>query len=350
MELDDSQLTDLVLSYITRQCMAEGQARLHAVIQELSTVNPLQAFDILQLIFGFVHELKIGFYHDNQPITAPECKKALMKDPCTDIRIVLNKQVPESLFQAVQQTFQSMNLPPAESTDQHVVAYVMLNRIRQWRTDLQTWHSRSKADGYPGIVRIKELLSLTDHLLKNQTAHALLTNCYELAVPLAAAADDIQKINKFYTKDLTFWNQVKQALPGFRENLEAIEKNTEAAAAYHGLKEIFTVSDPFDRISKARNLFNSVNACYQQIEAKKLETSRRHAKEKIERVIQKLAPKLAASPVGIDTQNAILLTLRQTREKISSLPDIGQVNQICRDTIDLTLDQVEELIGIQMDI
>ncbi len=67
-------------------------------------------------------------------------------------------------------------------------------------------------------------------------------------------------------------------------------------------------------------------------------------------MIQKLAPKLAASPVGIDTQNAILLTLRQTREKISSLPDIGQVNQICRDTIDLTLDQVEELIGIQMDI
>lgn len=116
LEMDDSRLTDLVLSCITRQCMADGQARLYTVIEELSIENSLQAFDILQLIFGFA----------------------------------------------------------------------ILNRIRQWHTDLQTWYSRSIADGYPGKKRIRKLLALTAHLLENQTAYALLTNCHERAVPLAA--------------------------------------------------------------------------------------------------------------------------------------------------------------------
>jgi hypothetical protein len=197
LEMDDARLTDLVLSCITRQCIADGQARLHAVIEELTTENKLQAFDILQLIFGFVHELKVGFYHDNQPVTAPETKKALTTDPSADIRIVLNKQVPSSLFQAVQQVFHSMNVPLAENRDQHAFAFAVLNRIRQWHMDLQTLYACASADGYPGSDRIRELLALTAQLLENQTAHALLTNCYEQAVPLSAAADDIQKIQSF---------------------------------------------------------------------------------------------------------------------------------------------------------
>jgi hypothetical protein len=350
LEMDDSRLTDLVLSCIARQCMADGQARLHTVIEELTTENPLQAFDILQLIFGFVHELKIGFYHGNRPMTAPETKKALINDPGTDIRIVLNKQVPASLFQAVQQVFQSMSVPLGESRDQHAFAFAVLNRIRQWHMDLQTLYARSSADEYPGSGRISELLDFTAYLLENQTAHALLTNCYEQAVPLAAAADDIQKIQYFYTKDIAFWDQVTQALPGFRENLDGIEKKPEVAEAYHELTDIVAASDPFDRISKARDLFNTVNACHQQIETQKLEAGRQQARKKIDRLIQLLTPELFASPVDIDTQNAILLTLRRTRKKISGLPNIRQVNQVCRDTIDLTLDQVEELTGIHLDI
>lgn len=350
MEMDDDRLTDLVLSCIVRQCTTDGQARLQSVIEELTTENRLAAFDVLQLIFGFVHELKIGFYHDNQRITAPETKKALINDPETDIRIVLNKQVPASRFQAVHQVFQSMNPPLGENRDQHAFAFAVLNRIRQWHTDLQTWYGRSLTDGYPGAGRIRELLSLTAHLLENQTAHALLTNCYEQAVPLAAAAYDIQKIQHFYTKNLAFWDQITQAMPGFRENLSEIEKNPEVAAAFHELADIFDDSDPFDRISRARDLFNTVTACHREIEAQKLDTARCRAMEQIDGLVRELTPKLSASAVDIDTQNAILLSLRQTRKKISGLPDIGQVNQVCRDTIDLTLDQVAELAGIHLDI
>lgn len=77
---------------------------------------------------------------------------------------------------------------------------------------------------------------------------------------------------------------------------------------------------------------------------------RQQAREQIDRVIRELTPKLSECPIDIDTQNAILLTLRQARKKFSSLTDTGQVTQVCRDTIDLTLDQVEELTGIQLDI
>lgn len=350
LEMDDARLTDLVLSSITRQCRTDGQAGLHTVIEELTTENPLQAFDILQLIFGFVHELKVGFYHDNQPMTAPETKKVLLNDPNTDIRIVLNKQVSSSLFQAVQQVFQSMNVPLAENRDQHAFAFAVLNRIWQWHMDLQTLYACSSADGYPGSSRIRELLALTAQLLENQTAHALLTNCYEQAAPLAAAADDIQKIQDFYTKDIAFWDQVIQAMPGFRENIDGIEKEPEVASAFHELTDIFTASDPFDRIAKARDLFNTVSARHREIEAQKLDTARCRAMEQIDGLIRELTPKLSASPVDIDTQNTILLSLRRTRKKISGLPDIAQVNQVCRDTIDLTLDQVAELAGIHLDV
>ena len=350
MEMDDARLTDLVLSCIVRQCRRDGQARLQSVIEVLTTENRLAAFDVLQMIFGFVHELKIGFYHDNQPMTAPETKKALINDPETDIRIVLNKQVPEPLFQVVQKVFRSLNVPLVENRDQHAFAFAVQNRIRQWQTDLQTWYARSTAEKYPGAGRIRELLSLTALLLENQTAHALLTNCYEQAVTLAAAVDDIQKINDFYTKNIAFWDQATQAMPGFLENLSEIEKNPDVAAAFHELADIFDDSDPFDRISRARDLFNTVTACHREIEAQKLDTARCRAMEQIDGLIRELTPKLSASPVDINTQNAILMALRQTRKKISGLPDIGKVNQVCRDTIDLTLDQVAELPGIHLDI
>jgi hypothetical protein len=350
LEVDDDRLTDLVLSCIVRQCRTDGQARLQSIIEELTTENRLAAFEVLQLIFGFVHELKIGFYHDNQPMTAPETKKTLINDPETDIRVVLNKQVPASLFQTVQQVFQSMNVPLAENRDQHAFAFAVLNRIRQWHTDLQTWYARSTAGKYPGAGRIRELLTLTAHLLENQTAHALLTNCYEQAGPLAAAADDIQKIQYFYTKEIAFWDQAIQAMPGFRENLDGIEKKPEVAAAFHELAEILSASDPFDRISRARKLFNTVTACHREIEAQKLDTARCRAMEQIEGLIRELTPKLSASAIDIDTQNTILLSLHRARKKISGLPDIDRVNQVCRDTIDLTLDQVAELAGIHLDI
>jgi hypothetical protein len=350
LEMDDGHLTDVVLSSITRECMRHGHARLNEIVEALSTGNRLREFDILQMIFGFVHELKISFYHKNQPITALETKKILMKDPDTDIRVILNKQVPISTFQMVQQVFESMVDPVAGHTDQHAFAFAVLNRIKQWHTDLQTWYARSTTSGYPGSGRIRELLAFTSHLLENQTAHALLTSCFEQARHLTAAAHDIRKIRVFYTKDLAFWDQVKQALPGFRENLGDMEETLDIAGAYYELTDIFGSPEPFDQIPKARDLFDTVNACHLQIEARKLEACRHQARERIDRVIRKLTPKLSAHPVDMDTQNRILLTLRQVQKKISGLPDIGQVNQACQDTIDLTLDQVEELTGIHLDI
>ncbi len=350
LEMDDVHLTEGVLSSIARQCMMHGQARLNDIVESLSTRNHLREFDILQMIFGFVHELKISFYLRNQPITALETKKILMKDPDTDICVILNKQVPVSTFQRVQQVFESMDDPLAGHTDQHAFAFAVLNRIKQWHTDLQTWHARSTTDGYPGSDRIRKLLVFTSHLLENQTAHALLTSCFEQARHLTAAAHDIRKIRVFYTKDLAFWDQVKQAMPGFRENLGDMEETSDIAGAYYELTVIFGSPEPFDQIPKARDLFDTVNACHLQIEARKLEACRHEARKRIDRVIRKLTPTLSAHPVDMDTQNRILLTLRQTRKKISGLPDIEQVNQVCQDTLDLTLDQVEELTGIPLDI
>jgi hypothetical protein len=350
LEMDDVGLTQVVLSSITRQCMRYGQARLNDIVEALSTENHLRELDVLQMIFGFVHELKIRFYHNNQPVTALETKKILMKDPDTDIRVILNKQVPASVFLAVQQVFESMDDPLGEYTDQHGFAFAVLNRIKQWHTDLKTWYTRSTADGYPGSRRISELIAFTEKLLVNQTAHALLTSCFEQARHLTTAAQDIRKIQGFYTKDLAFWDQVKQTLPGFRENLDRMENDPDIGGAYDELTEIFNTPDPFDQIQKARDLFDTVTACHLQIEARKLEACRQNAKERIDKVIQQLTPKLSAHPVDMDMQNRILLTLRQVQKQISGLPDIGQVKQVCQDTIDLTLDQVEDLTGIHMDI
>ena len=350
LEMDDGHLTEVVLSSITRQCMKYGQAPLNDIVEALSNRNRLREFDILQMIFGFVHELKINFYHNNQPITALETKKALMNDPSTDIRVILNKQVPPSTFQAVQQVFQSMGIPLAEKKDQHAFAFAVLNQVRQWHTDLQIWYSQSIADGYPGSERISELLTFTAHLLENQTAHALLTSCFEQARHLTRAAQDIRKIRVFYTKDLVFWDQIKQALPGLRKNLGSMEKNPDMAAAYYELTDIFCSPEPFDRIPKAKDLFDTVTICHQQIEARKLEARRQQARDQINRVIRKLTPQFSSHPVDIDTQNRILLALRQVQKKIAGLTDIGQVNQVYQDTIDLTLDQVEELTGIHLEI
>ncbi len=345
LDMDDAHLTDLVLSCIARQCIMHGQASLHTVIEELTTRNGLPESDTLQIIFGFVHELKIGFYCNGQPITAPEVKKTLLKNTDTDIRLILNKQVQASTFQAVQQIFQLMGAPFAEYKDQHAFAFAALHLLEQWRHNLKTWYFWSKTDRYPGKGQIKKQLAFTAHLLQNRTAHSLLTTCFNQKDQLSVAADEIRKISTFFTKDLAFWDTLGLNLPRFAENKVRIRENPDIAAAYNQLTVIYSSPDPFDNIQTARDLFNTVNAFHQQVEAQKLDVCRQQAMEKIDGVIRKLTADLAIHNVDPDTCNQILLALRQTRKKIGGLPDIDQVNRTCRDAIDLAMDHFEEVIS-----
>jgi hypothetical protein len=347
--MDDSRLTEVVISTITRHCMIQGQASLHEIIDALSDPNGLCAVDMLQMIFGLVHELKISFYRHNQLVSPLETKKALLNDPDADIRVVLNQQVAPSIFQAVRQTFQSIHPVFARYTDQHAFAFAALHRLEQWQRDLKTWLSRSETFGYPGTGRITSLLDLTSNLLKTRTAHDLLTKCHDQADHLTAAGGDIQKLADFHSKDASFWDELKAALPRFSDHLDSIGRQMDVAAAYNELTDIVADPDPFDRIQTARNHFDTVTACYQQAEAWKLERCRLQAQEKINRLIRQVSDRLVAHAIDIDTQNSILLTLRKTRKRISGLPDSTRVNQACQDTIDLTLDQMEDLTGSPSD-
>ena len=344
LEMDDARCTDLVLSCIAEQCTMHGQANLFDIITAVSTRNSLPESEILQMIFGFVHELKLCFYFEGRQIPALEAKQKLLDSPDTDVRLVLNKKVPAAAFSAVQQTFQLMGMPFADCEDQHGFAFAALHMFAQWHYDVKTFYSRAVTGSYPGRDEMARLLAFTGRLLQNQTAHAVLNDCFNQKNHLPAMARKFQKIRTFYTKDISFWDQLVQAMPQFGENLPHIKKNPEAAAAYSQLAGIICSPYPFDRIQTARELFHTVNTYHQQIEFQKLQDCRQQAKDRIDGVITKLTADLATLNIDPDLRNRILLPLRQTQKKFASLADIRQVNRLCRDTIDLAMDQFEELM------
>ncbi len=344
LEMDDARLTDLVLSCIAERCTMHGQANLFDIITEVSTRNSLPESEILQIIFGFVHELKLCFYLEGRQITALEAKQKLLDTPDTDIRVVLNKKVSAATFSAVQQTFQLMGVEFADCEDQHGFAFAALHMFQQWHYDVKNFYTRADTDSYPGRDQMARLLAFTGRLLQNQTAHAVLTDCFNQKNHLPAIGRKFQKIRTFYTKDISFWDQLLQAMPQFAENLSCIKKYPGAAAAYSQLADIVSSHSPFDRIQAARDLFNTVNTCHQQIESQKLEDCRQQAKDRIDAVITRLTADMATHNIDPDLRNRILLSLRQTQKKISSLPDIQRVNRLCSNAIDLAMDQFEELV------
>lgn len=344
LEMDDARLTDLVLSCVTQQCAMHGQAELSEIIAEVSTRNSLPATEILQMVFGFVHELKFCFYLDGRQIPALEAKQKLMAAPDAQIRIVLNKKVPAATFKAVQQAFQQTGAAFADYEDQHAFAFAALQLFLQWHHDVTTFYARAQTGECPGRDQMKRLLAFTNRLLHNQTAHAVLTDCFKQLEHLPVVVRTFQTIHTFYTKDIGFWDQLVQTMPQFEENLPQINENPDNAAAYSLLADIVSSPDPFDQIKTARDLFHTVNTCHKQIEFQKLENCRRQAEEKIDAVITKLTADMAAHNIDPDLRNPVLLHLRQTRQKFSLLPDIRQVNQLCRDVIDLATDQAEELM------
>lgn len=343
LAMDDARLTDLVLSCITEQCAMHGQAALSHIITEVSTRNSLPAPEILQMVFGFVHELKLCFYLDGRQIPALEAKQKLMAAPDTEIRVVLNKKVPAAAFKAVQEAFQQVGAPFADHEDQHAFAFAALQMFLQWHHDVKTFYARARTDACPGREQMKILLAFTGRLLHNQTAHAVLTDCFKQLDHLPGVARTFQTIRAFYTKDIGFWKQLVQTMPQFGENLPRITENPDAAAAYSRLAEIVSSSHPFDQIQTAQALFKIVNTCHKQIESQKLENCRRQAKDKIDALITKLTADMAAHDIDPDLRNPILLHLRQTRQKFYLLPDIRQVNRVCQDAVDLATDQFEEL-------
>ncbi len=344
LAMDDARLTDLVLSCITEQCTMHGQAALSHIITEVSTQNSLPAPEILQMIFGFVHELKLCFYLEGRQIPALEAKQKLMAAPDTEIRVVLNKKVPVATFKAVQQAFQQVGAPFADYEDQHAFAFAALQMFLQWHRDVKSFYARARTDACPGRDQMKMLLAFTGRLLHNQTAHAVLTDCFKQLDHLPVAVRTFQTIRTFYTKDIGFWDQLVQTMPQFDKNLPRIKENPDAAAAYSHLADIVSSLHPFYQIQTARDLFNTVNTCHKQIESQKLENCRWQAKEKIDAVITKLTADMAANNIDPDLRNPILLRLRQTKQKFSLLPDIRQVNRLCRDAVDLATDQFEELM------
>jgi hypothetical protein len=344
LEMDDARLTDLVLSCIAEQCAMHGQANLFDIITEVSTRNSLPESEILQIIFGFVHELKLCFCLEGQQITALDAKQKLLETPDTDIRVVLNKKVSAATFNAVQQTFQLMGVEFADCEDQHGFAFSALYMFERWHYDVKTFYTLAGTRSYPGRDQMARLLAFTGRLLQNQTAHSVLTDCFKYKNHLPTFARKLQKIRTFYTKDIDFWDQLVKTIPQFGENLSHIKKNPEAAAAYSQLADIVSSHSPFDRIQTARVLFDTVNTCHQQIESRKLEDCRQQAKDRIDAVITRLTADMATHNIDPDMRNHILLSLRQTQKKISSLPDIRQVNRLCSNAIDLAMDQFEDLV------
>ncbi|MCF8125019.1 MAG: hypothetical protein K9J51_02210 [Desulfotignum sp.] len=343
LDLDDTRLTERVLTRITGLCREHGRAAIHDIVADASSRDDLPETEILQTIFGLVHELKICFYHHGCRIPADEAKQRLIKNPDTDLGLVLNEAVPASTFQAVYRVFQKIEAEPAAYHDQHDLAFAILQAMIRWHTDLKTWYAMAAAGAYPGKDLIRTLMDLVGQLLENRTAHAVLTFCFNQKEVLTAAARQMDKLRRFYTGDIAFWDELSAAMPQFEQNLPRISQDPETAEAYHQLADIAGASDPFDRIFTARDLFDTVNRFHQQIEIEKLEDCRQLAKNRIDAAIDKLSKGLTSIQADPDTRNHILLPLRMSQKKIDSLPGIGQVNQTCRDVIDLAMDQFEAL-------
>ena len=327
---------NLVMSCIKYQTEKHGYVILDEFIQYVKESHDLSEFEILQYIFWFVQDLRIHFRIDKKNLEPHRVKKILLKSTEQSVKIITNRSIDDSIFQDVKCFYQKLSEEKSLDNydDQYEFARLLAKKIRDWEGCLKSYKSAAQKPYFPGKKEIDDCLYFTKKISAKLDSFSLINAFYNNKEQILKLVDDVKTISEFYTKHIDIWETLIKSVEEFSKNMPELKKNLDIAAGFDRLKQILSLSKPYDMIIEAVELLKKVKAYNNIIVENKTELCRIAALTEINDMIERMKNHLDAHKADQDLRNKSLYFLRIINKNISKAKNIKGINLFINDAED----------------
>ena len=337
---------DQIMYYIKNMSETNGHVVLDEFIQYVKELSEVSEFAILQKTFWLAQELKIHFRINKQRFDPYNIKKILFENPDQPVEIVLNKSVDDLVFQRTKRFLKEIFGKDIFDNydDQYEFSRLLAEKIRHWESCLNRYTPYSKRPYFPGKKQIDRGLSLINKIYAELDPFSLINAFYNNCDQVIELVDDVKTISEFYTKHRDSWVILTQSIESFAKNLPELKNKSEIIKSFDRLKQILSMSEPYDMVEEAWELYEKIKIHNDIIVENKTEKCRINGLKILGDMVEKMKNHLEAHKAGSDLRNKFLYSLRRISKNIRKAKDIESINRLkndAEDKFDIYWEEVE---------
>ncbi len=194
-------------------------------------------------------------------------------------------------------------------------------RFGEWQAELKGFVIPANTAHHPGKTDIDAALSRIAQQLSTRDSFAFIEALLATKDDWRDAADDIHDLVNFYKTQITSWRKLLDGLRAFADNVEALKKVPQAAAALTDLEKIRDNPRPYSQVNRIEPLLASVTSINETLAAQKREA----ALLSIDSKLAEVQTKLSAASATPDLSNKALHALQALKARIASQTSIAQI-------------------------
>ena len=194
-------------------------------------------------------------------------------------------------------------------------------RLTEWQAELKSYAHTAATPHHPGKADIDAALSRINQQLSTRDSFAFIEALLAAKDEWLDAADDIHDLVTFYKTQITAWRKLLEGLRTFADNVEALNKVPQAAAALNDLALIRDNPKPFGQVNRIEPLLATVAAINEQ----RAQDKREKALLSIDGKIAEVQAKLNTAGASSDLSNKALRALQDLKTRIASQASIAQI-------------------------
>ncbi len=193
--------------------------------------------------------------------------------------------------------------------------------LGDWQNDLKSYVQTASIKHHPG----KDVISAAITRIGKQLA---IRDAFEFIETMLAAksdwldtSEDIHDVVSFYKTQLPTWSKLLEALAGFVDNREVLQKDPLSATALADLESIRDNPAPYSQIPRIDALIKTVEG----INESAAQVKRERALNSIDVKIAEVMKSLDQVQAPADLRNKALLPLQQLKTKVAGLSSIPKI-------------------------
>lgn len=218
-------------------------------------------------------------------------------------------------------------------------------RLVEWQTELNSFVLTANTAFHPGKAEIEASLKRITQQLAVRDSYAFIEALLNAKNDWHDTAEDILDLVTFYKTQIVAWRKLLDGLLDFADNMEALERVPQAAAALLDLIKIRDNAKPYGLVNRIEPFLATVAAVNEQLAQEK----RDRALQSIDKKLSEVQSKLTDLGADADTSNKALVKLQNLRSRVNSQTSIPQILYLQNQGGDL-MDEAMATIEIAMSV
>ncbi|MDN6298469.1 MAG: BREX system P-loop protein BrxC [Halomonas sp.] len=258
----------------------------------------------------------------------------------SEVRLHKKRQTDDAVLRQVRNLTKDLFSKLGPTGEAELYAFY-IEQFSTWKKDLEAYRSKTDVGHFPGRATIDSTLKEVERLLRIDDSFDFFKAVAGRQEDLLDLEEDYRDLHEFFTKQLTIWNQLQQALNRFAPNRTALEKDSEAKAALAELDRIYASDAPYGMLQKVAGLIHTVDQTNTQL----LEQKRENAVGLLDKRIARVSAEIVKSGIGTsELSNRLLRPLQLLKQDIDATANIAQIYMLQSDTAnDCELESLDEL-------